>query len=350
MVTQLSIGDRLVGADQPCFVIAEAGVNHNGSLPLALKLVDIAADAGADAVKFQTFKAEKLTTAAAKQADYQVRNLGQAESQLAMLKRLELSPDDHRYLLDRCNRRGILFMSTPFDEDSADFLDDLGMPVIKIPSGEVTNLPFLKHLAAKQRPMILSTGMSALGEVEAAVDTLLAAGNPQFALLQCVSNYPADPCDVNLRAMQTMAAAFGHPVGYSDHTLGIEVSLASVALGACIVEKHFTLDRTLPGPDHAASVEPDELRQLVAGIRHVEAALGTGRKVATASEANTAAVARRSIVASRAIPAGQVITRDDLMARRPGTGLSPAMMDQLEGLTAREDIEPGTLISLRMVA
>lgn len=350
MVTHIAIGDRIVGPGHPCFVIAEAGVNHNGSLELALKLVDVAADANADAVKFQTFKAEKLTTAAAKQADYQVRNLGKTESQLAMLKRLELSADDHRRIIEHCERRGILFMSTPFDEDSADFLDGLGMPVIKIPSGEVTNLPFLRHLAAKGRPLILSTGMSALGEVETAVDTLLDAGNSQFVLLQCVSNYPADPADVNLKAMHTMAAAFGHPVGYSDHTLGNEVSWASVALGACVVEKHFTLDRSLPGPDHRASSEPEELRQLVAGIRKIETAIGTGRKVAAAAEVSTAAVARRSIVASRPIIAGSIISRDDLMARRPGTGLSPAMMDQLEGMTAREDIPAGTLISLRMVA
>ncbi|HUQ68228.1 MAG TPA: N-acetylneuraminate synthase [Planctomycetaceae bacterium] len=350
MVTHISIGDRIVGPGHPCFVIAEAGVNHNGSLDLALQLVDVAAETGADAVKFQTFKAEKLTTAAAKQADYQSRNLGKTESQLAMLKRLELSADDHHRIIARCAARGILFMSTPFDEDSADFLDDLDMPVIKIPSGEVTNLPFLRHLAAKRRPMILSTGMSALGEVETAVETLQDAGNSQIVLLQCISNYPADPKDVNLRAMHTMATAFGHPVGYSDHTLGIEVSLASVALGACVVEKHFTLDRNMPGPDHLASAEPDEIRQLVQGIRKVEAALGTGRKVAAASEASTAAVARRSIVAARPIIAGSTITRDDLMARRPGTGLSPAMMGQIVGLTAREDIPAGELISLKKVA
>jgi N,N'-diacetyllegionaminate synthase len=350
MVTHIAIGDRIVGPGQPCFVIAEAGVNHNGSLDLALQLVDVAADCRADAVKFQTFDAEKLATAAAKQADYQIKNLGKTESQLAMLKRLELSEDDHRRIIDHCRQRGILFMSTPFDEESADFLDGLGMPVIKIPSGEVTNLPFLRHLAAKQRPMILSTGMSALGEVESAVETLLAAGNRQFVLLQCISNYPADPQDVNLRAMHTMAAAFGHPVGYSDHTLGIEVSIASVAMGACVVEKHFTLDRSLPGPDHLASAEPDELRQLMIGIRKVEAALGTGRKAAAASEVSTAAVARRSIVASRPIIAGSTITRDDLMARRPGTGLSPAMMPQIVGLTAREDIPVGELITLKKVA
>jgi N-acetylneuraminate synthase len=350
MVTHIAIGDRIVGTGHPCFVIAEAGVNHNGSLDLALKLVDVAAETGADAVKFQTFKAEKLTTATAKQADYQVKNLGKTESQLAMLKRLELSDADHHRIIDRCRERGILFMSTPFDEDSADFLDDLGMPVIKIPSGEVTNLPFLRHLAAKGRPMILSTGMSALGEVESAVETLHAAGNSRIVLLQCISNYPADPKDVNLRAMHTMATAFGHPVGYSDHTLGIEVSLASVAMGACVVEKHFTLDRSLPGPDHLASSEPDEIRHLVDGIRKIEAALGTGRKAAAAAELSTAAVARRSIVASRTIAAGQTITRDDLMARRPGTGLSPAMMPQIVGLTAREDIPAGELITLKKVA
>jgi N,N'-diacetyllegionaminate synthase len=350
MVNQIQIGDRLVGAGHPCFVIAEAGVNHNGSVDLALQLVDVAAESGADAIKFQTFKAEKLVTAEAKQAAYQVRNLGKTETQAQMLKRLELSEDDHRRIIRHCQSRGIRFMSTPFDEESADFLDSEGMEVIKIPSGEVTNVPLVEHLARKGRPILLSTGMCNLSDVEACVGTLERAGVKQLAILHCVSNYPAAPSDTNLRAMHTMERAFRYPVGYSDHTLGNEVSFAAVAMGACVIEKHFTLDRNLPGPDHKASSEPVELKQLVTGIRTIESALGNGRKVPAAAELNTASVARRSIVAAREIPAGSILSFQDLATRRPGTGLPPAMMPQLVGSTARDTIPNGTLISLRMVS
>ena len=273
MVTSIQIGARVIGPDRPCFVIAEAGVNHDGGLEKAVRLVEVAVEAGADAVKFQTFKAERLVTASAAKADYQVRATGSSEPQAQMLRRLELADDDHRELMRQCDRHGILFLSTPFDEGSVDLLANLGVQAFKVASGDVTNFPLLIHIASKGRPVILSTGMSSLGEVEAAVRTLEHAGTRELALLHCVSNYPAEPGDANLRAMETMARAFRVPVGYSDHTLGIEVTLAAVALGACVVEKHFTLDRTLPGPDHHMSLEPDELATLIRGIRTVDAYL-----------------------------------------------------------------------------
>lgn len=350
MNSRLQIGDRTVGPGFPCFFIAEAGVNHNGSRDLALRLVDAAADAGADAVKFQTFKAEKVVTAQAKQAEYQVRNLGKTETQLEMIRRLQLTEADHLAIIERCRERNIHFLSTPFDAESADFLDSLGMDVIKIPSGEVTNIPFIRHLASKQRPILLSTGMCNLGEVEEAVEILEEFGCRRIAILHCVSNYPAAPEDTNLLAMRTLAAAFGHPVGYSDHTLGNEIPLAAAALGASVIEKHFTLDRAMPGPDHRASSEPHELQSLIRAIRIVESALGTGRKRPAASEANTAEVARRSVVANRVIPAGAEIREEDLGTLRPGTGLPPAMISRLTGMTARHDISPGTIITLKMIS
>ena len=350
MLKTFRIGDREIGPGNPCLVIAEAGVNHNGSLDLAMQLVDVAAEAGADAIKFQTFQAEKLVTADARQAEYQSRNIGKVETQAQMLKRLELPRDAYRRIMAHCRDRGIRFLSTPFDQESADFLDGEGMEVIKIPSGEVTNLPLVQHLATKRRPILLSTGMCNLSDVDACVATLEQAGVRDLAILHCVSNYPADPADTNLRAMRTMETAFGYPVGYSDHTLGNEVSFAAVALGACVIEKHFTLDRNLPGPDHKASAEPGELKQLVDGIRTIESALGNGRKVPALSESNTAAVARRSLVAARPIPAGRVIEREDLTTLRPGTGLPPNMILQIVGMTARQEIPSGTLLSLRMVS
>ena len=325
-------------------------MNHNGSLELARQLVIVAAKAGADAVKFQTFRAAELATATAPKAEYQARNDGADESQLAMLQRLELSEAAHHELLACCREHGVMFLSTPFEAASADFLERLGLPAFKVPSGEVTNLPFLELLARKGRPLILSTGMATLAEVEIAVVAIRGAGNPPLALLQCVSNYPADPAHVNLRAMQTMREAFGVPVGYSDHTLGNEVAFAAVALGACIIEKHFTLDRALPGPDHAASLEPGELAAFVRGVRNVEAALGDGRKVPAASEAGTAAVARKSLVAARAIRAGETVTGEMFAARRPGTGLPPSVLKKLLGRRARADIATGTLVTRGMFA
>lgn len=349
MSMPIDIRGRAVGDGTPCFVIAEAGVNHNGDLSLARELVSVAAAAGADAVKFQTFRAERLVNRSAPQAAYQKRNMGQELTQFEMLQRLELSAEAHVDLIDHCRRLGITFLSTPFDEQSADLLEQFDVPAFKIPSGEVTNLPFLAHLARKNRPLILSTGMCTLSEVEAAVECIEREGNRGLILLHCVSNYPAAPQDINLRAMETMRTAFGLPVGYSDHTEGEAVGMAAVALGACIVEKHFTLDRTLPGPDHAASLEPLELAAFVRGVRNVEAAMGSGRKKPAASEANTAAVARKSLVAARDIVAGTLLTEECLTARRPGTGLPPSMQTQILQRTLRRDIPAGTVIEWEML-
>jgi N,N'-diacetyllegionaminate synthase len=350
LVTPLDIAGRLVGPGHPCFIIAEAGVNHNGSLERALALVEAAAAAGADAVKFQTFRAEEIASAAAPKAAYQKQATGPEQSQLEMLKALELKPEHHQALKQRCRKKGILFLSTPFDSASLDLLVGMGMAAIKVPSGEITNLPFLKQVGGKGLPVILSTGMSTLDEAAFAVAALQQAGCPSLTLLQCVSNYPADPADANLRAMATMAQRFNLPVGYSDHTMGPEVALAAVALGACIIEKHFTLDRSLPGPDHMASAEPTELAELVAGIRKVESALGHGRKEPAPSEADTLAVARRSLVAARDILAGEVLTADAVSLQRPGTGLSPDRWQEVQGRKARQPIAAGTLISMEMLS
>lgn len=350
MVTGFKIAEHAIGSDHPCLIIAEAGVNHNGSLDTAREMVRVAARAGADIIKFQTFKADKLITAHAPKAAYQVASTGKDESQLQMLRKLELSESDFRNLFDECRRNNILFLSTPFDEDSADFLFLLGMDAFKISSGEVTNLPLLAHIARKGKPLILSTGMSYLAEVDTAVQTIRAAGNHNLALLHCTSNYPADPADVNLRAMTSLEHAFQVPVGFSDHTMGIEIPLAAVAMGASILEKHFTLDRSLPGPDHQASLEPAELGNLVKGVRKVEASLGHGRKEPAECEADTAAVARKSIVARFDIPAGTALNESSFVMMRPGTGLTPAMLKYIVGRTARVNIPAGTLISFEMIA
>jgi len=340
----IQVGNKLIGAAQPVFMIAEAGVNHNGDLKLARALIDVAVEAGADAVKFQTFQADRLATPDAPKADYQLRTTGDAESQFDMLRRLELSPDAHRELQSYCHERGIIFLSTPFDEEAVDLLDELGVPAFKISSGDLTNSPLLEHVASKGKPVILSTGMSELSELIEAVSVLNTAGCENPVLLHCVSNYPADAAEVNLRAMQTMRSAFDVPVGFSDHTEGIDVALAAVALGACVIEKHFTLDRTLPGPDHRASLEPAELRELVRSIRRVETALGNGRKVPSASEVETAKVARRSLVAARDIPAGVTLERSMVVMRRPGTGMSPGMLETLLNRRAVREIAAGTLL------
>jgi len=345
----ITIGDREVGAGKPCFIIAEAGINHNGNLQMAHELIDIAVVANADAVKFQTFMAEEVSSPLAPQAAYQIKNTGTKESQLGMIKKLELSFDDFRQLHLHSRSKGIMFLSTPFDRRSANFLADLAVPALKISSGEITNLPFLEHLALKNLPLILSTGMSTLEEVEKAVETVRAAGNQELALLQCVSSYPAQPSSVNLRAMRTMAESFRVPVGYSDHTMGTEIACAAVALGACIVEKHFTLDCKLPGPDHRASLQPLELAAMVRAIRNVEAALGDGRKQPASEEKNTAAVARRSLVAARTILAGTVLTEEMIAILRPGTGLPPAMRGRLLGQRTQCDIPSGVLLELNML-
>ena len=327
----MEIRGRKVGIGEPCFIVAEAGINHNGSLDMARQLVDVAAQAGADAVKFQTFKAEKVISVSAPKATYQLETTDAHESQLEMAKRLELPFDAFRELDNHCRQRGLLFMSTPFDEESVDFLAGLDVPVLKIPSGEITNLPFLAYVARKGKPMIVSTGMCTLEEVETAVRVLRDAGNSDMVLLHCTSSYPADPAESNLRAMETMRSTLGLPVGYSDHTPGIEVALAAVALGACVIEKHFTMDRSLPGPDHRASADPQQLSLLVRGIRDVEKALGDGRKRPMPCEMNTRVIARRSIVAARAISAGTRLAEGDLALKRPGTGLGSEHLPNVVG-------------------
>jgi N,N'-diacetyllegionaminate synthase len=326
------------------FIIAEAGVNHNGSLDLALQLVDAAKASGADAVKFQTFKADLLATRSAHKAAYQDRTTAKEETQLQMLRRLELDEAAHKRLIEYCDKVGIQFLSSPFDMQSADLLNSMNLPKFKVPSGEITNVPFLEHIARKRRPVILSTGMSTLGEVEEAVHALQSSGCSELTLLHCVTEYPAPYNEVNLRAMQTLKAAFGLPVGYSDHTPGIEIAVAAVALGAEVIEKHFTLDRSLPGPDHAASLEPAELRAMVDAIRHVEAALGTGRKIPAPCEVANISVARKSVVASRALPAGHKLEASDLEIKRPGNGLSPKSLSALVGRTLRVAVDKDKMI------
>lgn len=343
------------------YIIAEAGVNHNGSLDMAHRLIDVAAEAGADAVKFQTFRADRLVSGAAPKAEYQMRTTGAAETQHAMLRKLELDEAAHRELFEHCRRRGVQFLSTPFDEESVDLLARLDLPFLKVPSGEITNPLLLLRVARTGKPAILSTGMSTLAEVEEALAVLAfgygPAGEPSrgafreayrspagqealsrnVTLLHCTSEYPAPFAEVNLRAMDTLASAFGLPVGYSDHTEGIAVPIAAAARGAVVIEKHFTFDRTLPGPDHRASLEPDELRQMVRSIRQVEEALGSARKAPSCCEADNSSVARKSLVATRHIRQGELFTHWNLAVKRPGTGLSPMRFWEVVGTTAPRD-------------
>lgn len=349
MVSPVVIAGHPLSPGQRCFIIAEAGVNHNGRIELAKHLIDAAAAAGADAVKFQTFSAERLVSPVAPKAAYQQQTTGAAESQLAMIQRLELPRAAYPELQAHARSRGVLFLSTPFDEESADFLERVGVPAFKIGSGELTNLPLLTHVARKRQPMIVSTGMADLAEVTEAVAAIRQEGNDQLVLLHCVSSYPADPAVVNLRAIQTMQRIFRVPVGYSDHTLGVEVALAAVSLGACVIEKHITLDCALPGPDHRASAEPEELAALVRGIRTVEASLGHGRKEPAPSERDVMAAARKSLVAAHDIPRGSRLTEEVIAIKRPGTGLPPAMRETLVGRIAKRDIPEGALLTLEMV-
>lgn len=335
------------------FVIAEAGVNHNGSDELALQLVDTAARCGADAVKFQTFSADKLVRPGAEKAAYQKSATGDGD-QHSMLKQLEMSPELHRRLVARCAEVGIEFMSTPFDEEAADFLLALGMKRIKVPSGEITNHPFLKFLTSKNVPLIVSTGMASLDEVEEAVAVIAAERTrlgftqplpEMLSILHCTSNYPAAESDVNLRAMQTLATACAVPAGYSDHTLGVAVSTAAVALGAAIIEKHFTLDKSLPGPDHQASLSPEELTQMISQIRAVELALGHAEKKPTASELPVRALVRRSVTTRRALKAGDVLAAEDVCLLRPGTGIPPKALAEVLGQTLLNDVPAGTTMA-----
>ncbi len=327
-----------------CFVIAEAGVNHNGNLDLAKRLVDAAVDAGADAVKFQAFRAEELAVSDAPKAEYQVETTGSGESQLAMLQRLELTAEALAVLAGYCDKKGILFLATPFDGTSVDLLDSLGMAYFKIASGEITNFPLLRHIASKGKRVILSTGMSTLEEVREALEEMAKSGCKDVIILHCVTEYPAPPEEVNLFAMVTMRNKFKYPVGYSDHTLGIEVALASVALGACVIEKHLTLSRDMVGPDHRASLEPAEFKQMVAKIRMVEAALGNGVKVPASCEASNRVIARRSLVAAVAIPAGTILRENMIACKRPGNGISAKFYDDVVGRRVRKNIQAGEVI------
>jgi N,N'-diacetyllegionaminate synthase len=329
-------------------IIAEAGVNHNGDIALARRLIDVAADAGADLVKFQTFSADCLVTRAAAKADYQTRTTGSNESQYEMLRRLELTVEMHKELMAYCAVCDIGFFSTGFDIKSVDLLVDLGQDRFKIPSGEITNLPYLRHIGRMGKSVILSTGMAEMEEIQSAIGVLEEAGTSRarITVLHCTTEYPTPMADVNLRAMLSIQKAFGVEVGYSDHTRGMEVAIAAVALGASVIEKHFTLDRNLPGPDHKASLEPEELKAMVAAIRNIEIALGDGVKRLTPSETRNIAVARKSLMASRGIRKGEVFSVENITAKRPGTGISPMRWDEVIGRTAPREFSADELIEL----
>ena len=330
-------------------IIAEAGVNHNGSLEIAKLLVDKAVEAGTDIIKFQTFKSEKLVSKSAKQAEYQQKNIGkQGGSQLDMLKSLELSEDEHRELLDYCKKNGIRFLSTAFDMDSIEFLHSLNLGLWKIPSGEVTNYPYLRKIAQYHEPVILSTGMCEMSDIEVAIKVLVENGLSvdQITVLHCNTEYPTPFKDVNLKAMLTIGDKFGVKIGYSDHTMGIEVPIAAVALGATIIEKHFTLDKKMEGPDHKASIEPDELKAMVTAIRNIELAFGTGHKSITESERKNLEAARKSIVASRQIKKGELFTEENLTVKRPGNGISPMRWNEVIGQIAKRDFLEDQLIDI----
>ncbi len=329
-------------------IIAEAGVNHNGSFQMARRMIDTAKKCRTDYVKFQTFRAEKIANRFACQAEYQQNNLKKKSSQVEMLKGLELTFTDFKLLNDYCAETGVRFMSTPFDWESIDFLAGLGMDYMKIPSGEITNLPYLRKIAQTKIPVIMSTGMCRMGEIEDALDVLCKGGldADKITLLHCNTEYPTPMMDVNLKAMETLRSAFGTKVGYSDHTKGIEVAIAAVAMGASVIEKHFTLDRNLPGPDHVASLEPDELKRLVDSIRNIENAIGHSEKRVSASERKNIWVARKSIVAACDIKRGEVLTTDNLTVKRPGSGITPMRWDEVIGRTAIRDFSKDELIEL----
>ncbi len=335
-------------ATMKSLIIAEAGVNHNGDVQMAKMLIAAAADCGADLVKFQSFVAEKVISSSALKADYQKLSTDPEESQLDMARKLELSRDEHFELVDECNRHGIGFFSTAFDTENSDLLLELKVDYVKIPSGEITNLPFLRYVAKQGKPIILSTGMATLGDIEAAIDALECAGTDRkrITVLHCTTEYPTPMDEVNLKAMVNIGNAFGVKVGYSDHTPGIEVAIAAVSLGATVIEKHFTLDRNLPGPDHSASLEPSELKAMISAIRNIEMALGDGIKRPTPSEAENATVARRSLVAVKPIVAGELFNESNISAKRPGTGISPMRWDDIVGRASQRNFAVDELIEL----
>jgi N,N'-diacetyllegionaminate synthase len=340
----IKIENKLIGENNPCFIIAEAGVNHNGSLETAKKLIDVAADAKVDAVKFQTFKAEKLVTKDANQAEYQTKNIGKEESQFDMLKRLELKDEFHKILKDYSEKKGLIFMSTPFDEDSIDFLDELGVKIFKAGSSELNNLPYLKKMASKGKPMIISTGMSTLDEIKESVSTIKKI-NSNLVVLHCTTNYPTHYSEVNLRAIKTMKKELNCLIGYSDHTEGIIVPIVAVAMGATVIEKHLTLDKNMKGPDHKASLEPNELKEMVNKIRLVEKILGSKNKEPTKSELKISKVIRKSIITRQDISKNEKITTEMLIIKRPGTGLKPKHLSKVIGRKAIRNIKKDELIS-----
>ena len=328
------------------FIIAEAGVNHNGSIDLAKKLIDVASESGADAVKFQTFKAQNLVSKSAQKADYQKQTTDQAESQFDMIKKLELDIDTHKELISYCKTKNIMFLSTPFDHDSIELLNDLGLKIFKIPSGEITNLPYLRHIGKLDKKVILSTGMANIGEIEDALDVLISVGakKENITVLHANTMYPTPMEDVNLRAMITIGNTFDIAFGYSDHTLGIEVDIAAVALGACCIEKHFTLDKMMEGPDHKASLEPEELKAMVEAIRNIELALGSSIKKPSKSEMPNIQIARKSIVAKLDIKKGEIFTEENITIKRPGNGINPIRWDDIVGSIATKDYKEDELI------
>lgn len=330
------------------FIIAEAGVNHNGSIELAKKLIDVASEAGADAVKFQTFRADNLVTKFGQKADYQKKNTNIEESQYQMLKKVELDRNAHEVIINYCKKKKIMFLSTPFDIESVDLLNSFDMPIFKIPSGEITNLPYLRHIGHLAKSVILSTGMSNLLEVEHAFKALVDSGTSKdnITILHATTEYPCPINEVNLRSLETLANILGVKVGYSDHTQGIEVPIAAVAMGACVIEKHFTLNRKMEGPDHKASLEPNELKIMVQSIRRIEKALGNGIKRPTKSEMKNMLFARKSIVASRNIKAGETFSSENISAKRPGTGISPMKWDEIIGTVAKRNFLLDELIEI----
>jgi len=330
------------------FIIAEAGVNHNGNIEIAKKMIEVAKECGADAIKFQTFKAEKVISRYAPKAEYQKQTTGETDSQLEMVKKLELSFDDFIVLKEYCDKLNIMFLSTPFDFESIDFLNDLGLEIFKIPSGEITNLPYLEKIGKLGKKVILSTGMADLGEIEDALDILISCGTKKenITVLHCNTEYPTPYEDVNLLAMLTIKEAFKVKVGYSDHTLGIEVPIAAVALGASVIEKHFTLDKNMEGPDHKASLEPHELKAMIDAIVNIEKALGNGIKKPSKSELKNKDIARKSIVAKREIKKGEIFTEDNITVKRPGTGISPMRWYEVLGKVAPKDYKEDELIEI----
>ncbi len=329
-------------------IIAEAGVNHNGDMNIAEKLINVAFDAGADIVKFQTFNATELASNFAKRADYQISNMQEDGTQVSMLKKLELSVQDHFRLIEICKKKNIQFLSTAFDLKSIDLLIELGLSLWKIPSGEITNYPYLKKIGELNQKIILSTGMANLGEIESALNVLINSGSSleNITILHCTTEYPAPFHEVNLRAIETLKSAFRTKVGYSDHTVGIEVAIAAVALGATVIEKHFTLDKNLPGPDHKASLEPNELKMMISSIRNIEISMGDGIKKPSSSERKNIPIARKSIVATRKISKGEIFSELNITTKRPGDGLSPMNWDMVVGKQARRDFQVDELIEL----